>query len=150
VAAVALANKNARVLWALLARNATYRPPAILGGQAASASRLKPDKAADGCGLRPQGRAVAGLRHAPARLRAARLIPASAAPAPGTRTDLMIPRQAEVADDILRPDGCDDLTVLLAFYLIARTARGIPSVVDGSRAIFVGIPSAGAKIMEEP
>jgi hypothetical protein len=46
VAAVALANKNARVLWALLARNDAYRPPAIPGGLAASGVRLEPDKAA--------------------------------------------------------------------------------------------------------
>src|ERR1700726_4941564 len=31
-AAVALANKNARIIWALLARGGNYRPPAISGG----------------------------------------------------------------------------------------------------------------------
>ncbi len=45
VAAVALANKNARVLWALLERNDSYRPPALRSAQAASGARLKPDRA---------------------------------------------------------------------------------------------------------
>ena len=40
VAAVALANKNARIIWALLNRNDSYRPAAAAGAPAASGARL--------------------------------------------------------------------------------------------------------------
>jgi transposase len=85
VAAVALANKNARVMWALLTRNDTYRRPAIPGGQAASGARLKLDRAAVAARSARKGAPSPGSVTPPARLRAARLIPASAAPAPGMK-----------------------------------------------------------------
>ena len=85
VAAVALANKNARVLWALLARNDSYRPPTIAGGRATSSLRLKPDRAAVAARSARTGAPSPGSVTPPARLRAARLIPADAAPAPGSK-----------------------------------------------------------------
>jgi len=78
VAAVALANKNARVLWALLARNDSYRPPASAGGPAASCLRLQPRPAVVAPRSARTGAPSPSSVTPPARLRAARLIPAAA------------------------------------------------------------------------
>ena len=81
IAAVALANKNARVLWALLARNDTYRPPAIANAPTTIGMRPQPDKAVASRSARRSAPSPSCVTHLHGSARRDD-IPASTAPSP--------------------------------------------------------------------
>lgn len=81
-AAVALANKNARVLRALLSRNDRYRPAAPASGQPNTQVSPQPGKAEASLCARRGAQELRPVT-APGRLRLARLIAAGTAPASG-------------------------------------------------------------------
>jgi len=85
LAAVALANKNARVLWALLTRKERYRPATLVAGaQVATSVRLQPDNAVAPRAAR-KGAPAQPSRHALARLCPAQSESANTAPAPSSK-----------------------------------------------------------------